>query len=192
MFRFASFFHVEIIAERGRLLPAELVPLIASDQMGSTTHLYSGTKVCFDVVSHRMINKKRTPFLCPLVGVLPTSLGPIPSSVAILENLEWLNLSENVLTGPVPGSLSGLTRLAELNLSSNGLTGPLPPEICSMASLVSLQLSRNALEGCLPTEVCDAQHSPSGLISVNSLFWTIWFGLVGVLVWRHVGIRTTC
>lgn len=70
-----------------------------------------------------------------------------------LVNLEWLNLSENLLTGPVPATLSSHTRLVELNLSANRLSGPLPPELCDMARLVSLQLSHNNLEGFLPAEV---------------------------------------
>lgn len=85
---------------------------------------------------------------------LPSEKGAVPSGISSLVDLEWINLSENLLTGPVPPMLSGLSRLVELNLSANRLSGPLPPALCAMACLVSLQLSHNDLEGFLPAEVC--------------------------------------
>lgn len=84
----------------------------------------------------------------------PCDKGAIPCGISSLAALEWINLSENLLTGPVPVTLSGLTRLVELNLSANRLSGPLPSALCGLASLVSLQLSHNDLEGYIPTEVC--------------------------------------
>lgn len=120
------------------------------------------------------------PFPLPAYSPLPRPFrkGTIPSGLSSLGALEWLNLSENVLTGPVPGSLSSLSRLVELNLSANRLTGPLPPELCGMTSLVCLQLSKNDLEGFLPAEVCVIQ--PAGLVlltpDVSVHFFVCWPG----------------
>ncbi|GMN73080.1 hypothetical protein TIFTF001_053635 [Ficus carica] len=55
-------------------------------------------------------------------------IGPIPTSLSNLTNLEWLDLSLNMLVGQIPWQLEGLTQLQFLNLSHNELVGPIPTE----------------------------------------------------------------
>ena len=50
----------------------------------------------------------------------------MPPSLGNLSNLEWLDLSSNMLTREIPGQLVDITSLEVLNLSENHLEGMIP------------------------------------------------------------------
>lgn len=81
---------------------------------------------------------------------LPNITGPIPNSIAKLDNLEFLRLDWNSLTGAVPEFLHTLKKLNYINLSFNKLSGSIPPSLALTPSLDFLRLDRNQLTGSIP------------------------------------------
>ena len=99
-------------------------------------------------------------------------VGKLPANLAILVNLQSINVSINLLTGPIP-SLTGLTNLQYFNAYINGLSGPLPslsgltnlfyfdaafnylsgsiPPIAGLNNLATFRVSANHLSGSLPS-----------------------------------------
>ena len=53
--------------------------------------------------------------------------GTIPSSLALLSGLEWLDLSNNLFTGTIPENLTASDTLA---LHGNNFTGAVPDSVC--------------------------------------------------------------
>ncbi|KAM0834990.1 hypothetical protein ACQ4PT_063225 [Festuca glaucescens] len=77
--------------------------------------------------------------------------GNIPTELAVLFSLrDLLDLSNNQFIGPIPSQLSGLSQLDTLKLSHNELSGSIPPSFLSMQSLTSIDVSYNELEGPVP------------------------------------------
>ena len=70
-----------------------------------------------------------------------TGLLAVPQKIAILTNLESLNLSHNTISQNF-SNLSPLAKLTELNLSGNQLTN-IPGELSVLSSLTSLDVSHN-------------------------------------------------
>ena len=68
----------------------------------------------------------------------------VPDALAVLNGLtDFLYLHDNRLTS-LPSSLARLTRLRYLNISENALAA-LPESVCGMASLIELRASDNQL-----------------------------------------------
>ncbi|KAF3636153.1 putative LRR receptor-like serine/threonine-protein kinase-like [Capsicum annuum] len=61
-----------------------------------------------------------------LMGNIPPEIGTIPFSLSKLINLEFLDLSLNVLSGTIPKSLEKLLHLTSINVSFNDLEGEIP------------------------------------------------------------------
>ncbi len=80
-------------------------------------------------------------------------VGPLPSDLAKLVNLQTLDLNRNDLGGEIPPELGSLTKLEYLDLSHNvpTLVGTIPPEFSALISLRELRLNSNRLTGSIPT-----------------------------------------
>lgn len=70
--------------------------------------------------------------------------GFIPSEIAELKNLKYINLEFNYLKGIIPQGLTKLNHLQRLNLRGNFLTGPLPDDIGKMNA--DVDLSENSIK----------------------------------------------
>ncbi|KAJ6910281.1 leucine-rich repeat receptor-like protein kinase [Populus alba x Populus x berolinensis] len=82
-------------------------------------------------------------------------VGPFPTAVTNLLDLNRLDLHNNKLTGPIPPQIGRLKRLKILNLRWNKLQDVLPPEIGELKSLTHLYLSFNAFKGEIPRELAN-------------------------------------
>ncbi|XP_042478734.1 receptor-like protein 15 [Macadamia integrifolia] len=75
--------------------------------------------------------------------------GNIPIEFQVLEQLEFLDLSQNHLSGPI-ASLSNLTSLERLHLQGNGFIGSLSTALVNNSILKILDIGRNNLCGGIP------------------------------------------
>ncbi|XP_052736365.1 receptor-like protein 9DC3 [Vigna angularis] len=66
-------------------------------------------------------------------------------------NLQFLDLSFNLLTGDISSSICNVSSLESLVLSHNKLVGVIPPCLANLSSLAILDLQRNKLNGTLPS-----------------------------------------
>ncbi|VAH13815.1 unnamed protein product [Triticum turgidum subsp. durum] len=76
--------------------------------------------------------------------------GEIPTELANLRGLRFLNLSRNHLSGHIPENIGDLKLLESLDCSWNELSGAIPSSISKLASLSTLNLSNNNLSGEIP------------------------------------------
>ncbi|KAF8377932.1 hypothetical protein HHK36_031320 [Tetracentron sinense] len=123
---------------------------------------------------------------CSVVGPIPSSLGNltnlnslylsdnnltglVPPSLGQLLGLSVLDLSQNSLTGYIPSSLSSLANLTLLDLSSNSLDGPIPPGLGTLSKLQFLNLSNNSLSASIPLQLGDLSRLVELDLSLNSL-----------------------
>ncbi|CAB9498121.1 Leucine rich repeat N-terminal domain [Seminavis robusta] len=92
--------------------------------------------------------------LGPYFSLVKNSLltGPIPSEVANMRGLEWLQLVDNHLTGSISPALSQLD-MKKLELYGNSFSGPLPSEIGLWGKLSQFNASNNGITGSIPGEV---------------------------------------
>jgi len=77
----------------------------------------------------------------------------LPPNIDILQNVIYLDFSDNEISGFFPPELCKLSKLQHLFLNNNSLEGPLCTEISQLSSLKTLNLSGNQLTGFLPTEL---------------------------------------
>ncbi|MQM00426.1 hypothetical protein Taro_033157 [Colocasia esculenta] len=88
-----------------------------------------------------------------LVLASATLTGSIPSSIANLTFLQWLDLSDNQLRGTIPPQLGAFRRLRYLNLSRNVLSSTVPSNLSNCMQLQLLDLDRNQLSGEIPASL---------------------------------------
>ncbi|KAI3924817.1 hypothetical protein MKW98_031068 [Papaver atlanticum] len=80
--------------------------------------------------------------------------GPFPSQlIKTLKNIQFLNMSGNMLAGRLPAEIGNLTQLQDLKLSRNQLNGSIPSEIGLLVNLRILELYENPLEGPFPSSI---------------------------------------
>ncbi|KAL7171733.1 hypothetical protein ACSBR2_036405 [Camellia fascicularis] len=76
--------------------------------------------------------------------------GQLPDySLAHLQNLRNLLLSNNLISGPIPASIGRLSKLEILHLSFNQMNGSIPDSVGKLANLNVLALYNNYWEGAL-------------------------------------------
>lgn len=74
-------------------------------------------------------------------------------SIATLEQLTYVDLSNNEFTGHIPAELGAkLQRLDALHLAMNNLDGKLPAELAALPQLAHLDLDENMFTGKIPEE----------------------------------------
>ena len=84
--------------------------------------------------------------------------GPIPISLALLDELRVLQFEENRLTGVLPSQLGYSDDLTTFDVSYNpGLGGNVPEEYGLWQSMESFSISGTSIEGEVPASVCDLE-----------------------------------
>ncbi|XP_010253958.1 PREDICTED: leucine-rich repeat receptor protein kinase EMS1-like isoform X1 [Nelumbo nucifera] len=73
--------------------------------------------------------------------------GEVPSSIANLSYLNYLDLHNNRFTGTITRYLGNLSQLMYLDMSNNLFHGQIPQELCDITDLNFLNLSNNQLWG---------------------------------------------
>ncbi|KAE8671790.1 putative Pentatricopeptide [Hibiscus syriacus] len=76
--------------------------------------------------------------------------GNIPTSLTLVEDLEYLNLSSNGLNGVIPTEFGDLISLKNLSLASNSFSGSIPDSMSGIPGLDHVDLSNNQLNGTVP------------------------------------------
>ncbi|XP_076881573.1 protein STRUBBELIG-RECEPTOR FAMILY 8-like [Bidens hawaiensis] len=75
--------------------------------------------------------------------------GNLPYSVSLMFNLNYVNLSHNMLSQNIGDIFNNLTSLTTLDLSYNNFTGDLPNSISSLSSISTFHVQNNQLTGSL-------------------------------------------
>ncbi|KAK4418918.1 Receptor-like protein 6 [Sesamum alatum] len=93
-------------------------------------------------------------------------VGSVPS-FAFLKNLTVINLRSNRLTGHIPDNLwEGLEQLDFLDLSENSLQGELPASLFVLPSIKVLDLNNNSFSGVI-RDSFDSSSSPLEVLELN-------------------------
>ncbi|EEE65024.1 hypothetical protein OsJ_19993 [Oryza sativa Japonica Group] len=79
--------------------------------------------------------------------------GEISPAIGELKNLQFVDLSGNLLYGDIPFSISKLKQLEELGLRGNSLTGTLSPDMCQLTGLWYFDVRGNNLTGTIPESI---------------------------------------
>ncbi|WP_027002467.1 LamG-like jellyroll fold domain-containing protein [Hugenholtzia roseola] len=103
-----------------------------------------------------------------LTGEIPASFN---ADADLIQNLIYLNLSDNDLSGTIPAGLGSFENLLYLDLSSNNFSGAVPSEIGNLQDLLTLDLSDNDLTD-LPATINNLT-SLQNLILRNNQFGAI-------------------
>ncbi len=114
----------------------------------------------------------------------------MPPELGNLTNLEYLNLTRNLLTGLVPAELGSLPNLEVLALGGNQLTGTIPTELGSLTNLENLYLWGNQLTGTIPTELGSLTNLENLYLSDNQLTGTIPTDLENLLQLEELHLHT--
>ena len=75
------------------------------------------------------------------------------TALAKLDELLYLDMSDNLFSGEIPDELFTMTKLQTLALSSNRMTGKLSKKFGRLTNLRHLDLSANGFHGSLPKEM---------------------------------------
>ena len=104
------------------------------------------------------------------IWLLRNSLrGPIPTSLASMSHLKFLNLTGNKLSGQIPAALASLSHLEFLRLANNELSGEIPTEFGNLTSLKRFDLSINELSGGIPSSLGNLSELEVIDLQINQL-----------------------
>jgi hypothetical protein len=92
----------------------------------------------------------------------------LPSSVAVLPALEYLDVHANALSGPLP-AIWDTPKLTIFRGEDNRISGALPEPLFRQPLLEQVFLHSNALSGSLPASLTDAANLHSLLLADNAL-----------------------
>ncbi|GKA17108.1 kinase-like domain-containing protein, partial [Tanacetum coccineum] len=107
-------------------------------------------------------------------GLLPISIGKIPTTIGKLQKLQLLSLHSNQFSGTMPDAIGNLSLLTELYLYSNKLEGHIPSSLGNCKELNGINLSYNRLNGKIPKQLLQLPSLTIGLeLSQNSLSGSI-------------------
>ena len=105
-------------------------------------------------------------------------VGTIPPTLAELVNLQFLNISNNLIGGKIPHAIgTNMSKLISLDISRNNLSGFIPYTFTHLQSLATFNVSSNNLYGPIPT-------STQLLTFTNASFFPGNDGLCGSIVNR--------
>ncbi|KAL1804702.1 hypothetical protein ACET3Z_027770 [Daucus carota] len=93
----------------------------------------------------------------------------ISSSLLLLRNLQYLDLSYYSFDIPIPSFFGSLANLVHLDLSSSDFQGAIPDELGNLSKLSFLDLSYNQLEGMIPNSFRNLSSLQTVNFSRNSL-----------------------
>ncbi|GKV03114.1 hypothetical protein SLEP1_g15477 [Rubroshorea leprosula] len=121
------------------------------DMLVKTQHFHLGKNKLSGEIPKQIFSSNMT-----LIHVVLDSnklIGPIPSTLGLVQSLLVVRFDNNYLSGSVPSNLNNLKNLTDLYLSNNKLSGTLPP-LLGMSSLKTLDLSNNSFNtSVIPTWV---------------------------------------
>ncbi|KAG8367093.1 hypothetical protein BUALT_Bualt16G0036800 [Buddleja alternifolia] len=109
-------------------------------------------------------------------------LGPISSTIGMIEHLRYLNLSDNLFNGSIPSSIFIASELQIVDFSNNLISGEVPAIIGRLMNLQVLNLSDNALTGNLPRNLTTLQNLTVLSLNNNYFFGSIPGGFNSVRV----------
>nr|GMD85194.1 LRR receptor-like serine/threonine-protein kinase RCH1 [Ipomoea batatas] len=95
--------------------------------------------------------------------------GPIPSGIALLPSLSFLELSDNQLTGAIPPDIGNCTQLEMVDLDRNMIEGIIPVSFVSIAMLNVLDLSMNRISGTIPEDIGKLTSLNKLMLNGNSI-----------------------
>lgn len=124
---------------------------LSSNQLTGELPLLTGSCVVLDLSNNkfegnltRMIKWGNIEFLDLSQNLLT---GPIPEATPQFLRLNFLNLSHNTLSSSLPSAITKYPKLRVLDLSSNQFDGPLLADLLTMPTLEELYLENNLLSG---------------------------------------------
>ncbi|XP_020888528.1 receptor-like protein 12 [Arabidopsis lyrata subsp. lyrata] len=95
--------------------------------------------------------------------------GQILSSLGNFSNLTTLDLSENHFSGQIPSSLGNLLHLTFLDLTDNNFVGEIPTSLGNLSHLTILLLGANKFVGEIPSSVGNLSHLTDLALCENNL-----------------------
>ncbi|XP_042504826.1 MDIS1-interacting receptor like kinase 2-like [Macadamia integrifolia] len=102
-----------------------------------------------------------------------TFLGTLPSNIANLSVINYLDLSMNMLSGLVPSEICLLTSLKILYLDQNNFNGWIPNGIGRLKDLTVLTMYANNLSGCIPESLGNLSNLQQLSLNQNNLIGLI-------------------
>ncbi len=85
--------------------------------------------------------------------------GTIPTEIALLSGLKYLDLSQNQLQGMIPEALYELVEIEDVFLYQNQLTGSISSSVGNWLNITHLHLSHNQLTGSIPSTMASGSST---------------------------------